>query len=729
MQKILSKTIFKTVVIMLSCSHANSSNKLEKPPESIERFNEIAICYDQNIYKYFNDISPEEKVFLYYMYRASLPGNVMYCDQLHHSTNETKAIFEKILENKNDILKNKDLQKKIDTKIFINEIKTFLVYLWSNHGQYFLREFTDHKRTPESLNFKTLNKDNLISVCETIQIKDAKNKIDRLDLAIFDKSHQPTLTIPGSIDKSAINVYSENFTDKDFDNLPSNKQTNLNAYYSINEKNTPERHLYKIGEKYDKELQVSAYWLKKAHEHVKNNPKYFDTHFEKSLEYLIDYLYSGDENDFKKHSIEWLKTSSHLDYCFGFIEVYHDPKSFRGFFQAEATIKTIDLDSFKKLLPSIEAKLPFPENYKKDPKNLFIPNVSFNAQVFGTGSLGPLQSTAAYCLPNYEEIRSEIGSKQIIYPQPPSIMQKIKPKLHRKLFITSQDRKWYEENDPELELPRDIWTLHVLLHETIGHGSGKFAKHIVQEKDLKYLNDDKYQIGDEIDVTSENIQKLISPHSSTLEELRAEIIALYTSVYYYDELVKIGLLENWAKKIPKDKMIEMLIKAMAKTTIGRLIQQHDNAKIISGDHARADYTILNFLVEKGAVEVFEEKVSNEGKEHTVIGINVIDTKKALDAIKELAIIVQHIKSTGDGIKCRDLIDKYGLHIRNPEYIKYLKENRKAVMGDIKAQSKIYPTLTPLKDPQTGKVIDVRASWPKDFFEQEIKNSKLNLSTK
>lgn len=718
--KIMQKlSIYLLALSTMSNTFCNESDALEKAPELTEKFNEIITTYDPLIPSLYNNLSSEERILMYYLFRANLPGNRIAADQFHRDSLTIIDIFETILKNEEKLqsLKNHDE--------FINQVKTFLVYLWSNHGQYFLREFTNHKRTFSKLNLDAINYESLKEAFDLLEDNETFLKLESVKESLFDDSKEPTLTVPGDINNSAINVYSKDFSEEDFDKIPFKEQKSINAYYCL-ENNTPTTKLYKIGGKYDKELKVSLYWMNKAYEHAKNNPKYFDKHFSKSLLYLMDFIKSGDEEDFKNHSKEWLNTNSRIDYVWGFIETYKDPKSYTGFFEAETTIKYIDMTKLKNLLPSIEERLPFPKEFKRSKDNTFLPNVSINVQTIGTGDNGPMRNVAAYCLPNYDEIRSTLGSKQIIYPAATSLGQKLNKDLYKKLFYLSDEVSWYEENDPEFILPKEIWILHVLLHETIGHGSGKFHEHTFKEGENLVIEGKKFNVGDKIKVTSENIQPLISPYSSTLEELRAEILALHASIEDYDDLINIGFFENFKDKISKDKMIELLIIDMCKTAIKKMPQQQDG--VISGDHARANFTIMNYLIEKGAIKLIEEEKIHNDKTYVVLGFEVTDLEKAKNVILELANHVQYIKSTADGIACRELIEKYGINMVNMEHIKYQKENLKATIGNLKAQVDIYPYFSLIRDEISNEVIDAKATWPKDIFEQHMKYSELYLST-
>lgn len=699
----------------------NALSQLQIPPETVEYYNEIATCYNAELPELWNGLTPEERIFAYYMMRASIPGNIIMADQMHRDAVDLISLFHTIITNKEII--QRSCTGHMDVPQFLKEAELFLIYLFAHHGHYFLKEFEDHKRSPQRLNMTELTPKNLALVMKALNIQNADLIEELLQKALFDASHEPTLVVEGSIEQSSGNLYAPDFTQKDFDEVSPELKSVLNAYFSIEEhdnKRVPKVEFYKIGGKFSRELEVAHYWLSKAHEHVLKFPNQFDQYIPQSLAYLLKYLETGDENYFKQFSIAWLKTKSRIDFNFGFIETYHDPLHYRGSFEADITIKAIDMQKLNAMLPSLEKKLPFPEEFKR--KNLddaaAIPNASINAKIFASGDAGPVKLTAAYCLPNYKEIRAEHGSKQIIYQAGKGLGQLINPILSRNLLNSKEHAQWLEQNDPEMQLMRDIWNVQVILHETLGHGSGRGTMHTFVEGDPLNIGGKTYAVGDMIPVTSENTVEFFGGYSDAFEELRAEIIALYTSIYNFDELAQAGLYKDWPTKLGKQKLIECIIIEMARLALSRLLSQSDAALEIVQAHARADTAILNYLLDHGGIELIEETYYVHDKPHTVIDARITDLQKTLDAIKKMACQVQRCASTADAASVNHIMKTYATCVRYPHYIKILKENRKAVQGDLVEVAEIFPRLRAVVNNQ-NMVIDIAAEWPKSFLEQHL----------
>lgn len=711
----------------------SSSSNLPPAPETITRYKEIAIHYPTHLPNFFNTLSSAEKIFIYYMYRASIPGTMIAADQTHRHSIDIITLFETLYNHKDLLKKKNNIIKDIDQ--FIDEIEIFLVYLWTNNGQYFAREHAHEKRTPEKLNLTTITYENLLKSLEAINNKDAKKTVDRIAESLFNSTYEDTATIPNNIEKSAINFYSPDFTYEDYCSLDPAVRSQVNAYFYIDNKNntrTPKSICYSTDSKYKEELTVAVYWLEQAYSHAQNYPDHFDKYSIKSLEYLIEFLKTGDENFFKKHSIEWLKSQNKIDYNFGFIETYQDPQSHRGSFQAEVTIKTISIDTLNQILPQLESLLPFEQEFKRVSLDS-IPNASINTQVFGTGDLGPQKIVAAYCLPNYEDIRCSVGSKQIIYQAESGLSTLLNPELSRKLTFLSEQSQWLEAHDKHHEFINDLWNIHCILHETIGHASGKLANHIFEEDDQTLtIENCSYKPGDVIEVTNCNLKEFLAGYEQTIEELRAEIIALYISIEHLEILKKHNLLKHWPTLLNDEELESWLIIEMAQTGLKRLLHQPDNASFICGDHARANYTILNYLIEHGGLELLVEQKNINNNSYHIPGLRVTNLKHAKKLIKELMIIVQEIKSTGNGKKAHHLIETYGTHIKDQSLMNMLKHNNKILVGDLKTTAYIYPRLTPIveKDNNLNKEIikDIQAEWPETIFEQHKEWKKHAYST-
>jgi hypothetical protein len=646
-------------------------------------FNEIYITKDP-VDDLFNSLTSEERVFTYLMFRASLPFNKIYRDQNHRHNNEIIELFEFLFDNKDKIF-----------MFLLEDIKVYLVYLWTNHGVYFLKDQSDNKRTPGKLGLKYLTEDNLDQLLQNLNYS---KEYKHLFLTIFNNYIDPVMVVPGSIELSGNNYYEKGFTEQMYESMPANVKNRINAYFTLK---PPHYVYYSMEGKYAEELTVSVCWLKKALDHAKLYPNAFDQHIVNSLQYLIEYFEGGDEEKFRQYSIEWLKTKSRLDYNLGYIENYHDPKLVRGEAGGEITIKTTNMEKLNPILLDMESRLPTCKEYKRDIKNATTVNVSMNKILYSSGDYGPIQIVAAYNLPNYPDIQAEYGSKQILYKMMDPV--KLNPKVWDQLV---KDEDIYN----------DLWDLQVLLHE-LSHGTGKLHLHTTET-------------GETIPVTTENLTKLVGKDFSALEELRAEISALYLSLAEMDILNKQGLYKNWYNQLGEKKLRNYCIMEMTRHIFRRLIPQGDDMKEIKGAHAKANFIITNYLLEGGGIEITDEIKNIDNEDFHILGIEVTDFNKAFSSTVKLLQLVQEIKSTGNGKKCDELFAKYTTYPitieKAKEYRKYVMDINKKLNGTVKATARLYLNFVPIiKDDQ---LVDISIGEDQNVFNQNLHYNKLILST-
>lgn len=604
----------------------------------------------------FDKLTPPERVFVYLISRAILPMVRICRDQNHRHLIRIISHFEDLLQTESDPTLKKD-------------IETYLVYLWTN-GIYFRREHTNNKRTPARIGLSLTRENSKLppDLAETV----------------FDET-ELTNVVPGDLEKSNNNFYERGFTEEMYSGLDKNIRNQLNVYFTVAD---PHYIIYSTSGKYASELQIVVTWLNRAAAVVRENPSVFDPHILPSLEKLIAFFETGDEAYYREFFIEWLQTRGRVNYLLGMPEQYADPKSTRGEAGGEVTIQAVDIKDLEPTLVELETRAPIPQKYKRSEFKL---NVTFDEQLFAGGHYGPSMITAAYCLPNYEDIREKYGSKQVIYKPPAPI--KLDPKLWE-LFVTNE------------QLSEDITNMHILLHETVGHASGKLDVNSVHQPS--------------------NIAELIGKDYSALEELRAEINALYFSVAEVELLNSKNLYKEWYTKLNHDDLKRACVSIMSAKFLKRLIRQPDSFTEITGAHARANAVICNWLVSQNAIKITSEKKIYD-TEYNVLGVEVVNLDRALCAIKELVIKVQTIKSSGDGAGCMELFEYTKKPITIDMARKYrddLLKIHKKLMGPIQVEARVFLNYQPVFDGE--KIIDVYEGPKQTIVEQQLGYSKLML---
>ncbi|ARF12256.1 peptidase family M49 [Klosneuvirus KNV1] len=676
--------------------HANKPNYLIYHYNILmNTYNEIYIKYEDD-HELFNSLSKEEKIFVYLMMRASLPFNRIYRDQNHRHNNEIIELFEFMYQNKKiiewfDYIYNK--KNNGDSTLF-KDIETYLVYLWTNHGIYFLKDQSKHKRTPEKLKLTKLTEEILDNLLRNLKYP---KPYQHLFPTIFNTELEEEMVVSGNIEQSGNNYYEKGFTEDMYEKMPENIKNKINAYFT---KTQPYHTQLSVNDKYGEELKVTVYWLQQALTHIKQYPIIFDEHMVNSMEHMIDFLTTGNEESFKKYSIEWLKTKSKLDYNMGFIEQYHDPKQIRGHASAEITIQTTNMEKLNNVLLEIESRIPIPNEYKRTVDNSTILNVSVNQQLFGAGDYGTMQNTAAYNLPNYSDLREKYGSKQILY------------KMMDPVIL---DQNIWNQLVKDEKLFSDLWDLQVLLHE-LSHGSGKLYLHTSDT-------------GESYPVTDDNLTSLIGNDYSALEELRAEINALYISIAEMDILNQHNMYKDWYKQMGEEKLKKYCIIEMTRHFFRRLIPQGEYFTEIKGSHCRANTIITNYILDGGGIKITDEVKVVDREEFHILGIEVVDFNKAFNSTVKLLQLVQEIKSTANKKKCDELFDKYTTYPitidQAIQYRKYVMDIQTKLNGSIKSTARIYSNFQPII--LNNQLVDVIVGNEQDIFEQNLHYNKLMMS--
>lgn len=614
-----------------------------------------------DIQSLFDDLELDYKILLYYLRKAAVPINEVYSHQIHRYAPEILKCFEFLDKHVNPVL-DADLKK---------EIKIFLVYLQTNHSQYFIREAMT-KKTPSLLGMTELTPEKFDTIMKLYKYP---HKYEHLIPHIF-TDIESTLVVEGSIEKSNVGHYHPQFKQKYYNDL----ETGLNKYYDVVDKVHVSR-VYSIKDKCDKQMKEAHKWILEALEFAKKS-KIIPQSIQKTLLSLSIFLATGSEDDLRRLSIDWSNMDEKIDFLFGPFEVYNDPMHVSGSYAVELTVRNLDLEKFRKIWPRLERMLPYPSEHMRT-----IPepgNISIRTKLYSGGSNGPLRVVAAYCLPNDDELRQK-KAKQVIYkydhPRGGREYCEIKYINH-----TFDILKKYDEN---FQLPEQIWSISVLLHETLGHAAGK------------------------INVDVKQLPKLIGDDFSSLEELRADINAAWISIVGYDDLKEcFDWWKKWDSKLGKLLFQELILTELLNCAFSRVVNLPDNFDQIEGAHVRANIVITNFILSRGGVEIVKDYYTADEKIFLKIGFKITDLSLVIESVKMLCTKVQSIKSAGDGKENTKLFKWY---MNNPislsdfqSYSSALKIKQNYLFEGAKISADVYPEFIPIIE--DGKIKNIVLKW-------------------
>lgn len=657
--------LFLTLTLLTSC-------KKETPATdrtSVDNFNYNSEQFaDVQVLRYqipdFDKLSLKQKELVYYLTQAGLAGRDIIFNQNYRHNLKIRRAFEHIYTT---------YQGDKTTEDWKN-FELFLKRIWFSNGIH--HHYSSDKFIPKFSNEyleMLLKETNTLLSGEAFEVifndKDAK-KVN-LD---------PTKEL---ILGSAINFYGADITEKDVDNFYAKKidrNDPMPIEYGLNSKLVKENgelkeKVWKVGGMYSASIEKIVFWLEKA-KSVAENKAQGD-----ALELLIEYYKTGDLKTWDAYNIAWVAaTDGDIDYISGFVEVYNDPKGFRGSYETVVQIKDFDMSAKMAVLAEnaqwFEDNSTLLENHKK--KNVV--GVSYKT-VNVAGEAGDSSPTTAIGvnLPNNNWIREKHGSKSVSLGNIIQAYNNAGGGEKIKEFAFSPEEIELEEN-----YGQTADKLHTSLHEVIGHASGQINKGIGQPKET------------------------LKNYASTLEEARADLVGLY---YLSDKKLEELKLTDNAEKLGKaaynDYIRNGLMTQLIRVNLGDDIEEA---------HMRNRQLVAAWVYEKGAAEKVIEKVSKNGKTYFVINDYVKLRKLFGDLLRE----IQRIKSEGDYESGKFLVEKYGVKVDQQIHKEVLERSKHFKSAPYNGF--INPVLTPVTD-KNGKITDVTVDYPTNFTDQMLYYAK------
>ena len=429
--------------------------------------------------------------------------------------------------------------------------------------------------------------------------------------------------------------------------------------------------VYKVGGMYTEAIEQVVYWLEKA-EAVAEEP------LKTTIGLLIKYYRSGDLRDFDAFNISWVQdTQSNVDFVNGFTETYGDPLGFKASW--ESVVNFIDKAACARTQIISENAQWFEDNapIKPEYRKPVVKGVS--AKVITVAMLGGdcyPATPIGINLPNADWIRKEYGSKSVTIDNITYAYKKAAQGngFSEEFVLREDDRERMKEWG---KLSDD---LHTDLHECLGHGSGQLAPGTTGTE--------------------------LGSYSSTLEETRADLFALY---YLGDEkLVEIGLIPTL--DVAKAQYASYIMNGMM-TQLSRI----ELGKNVEESHMRNRKMIAEWCYEKGKENNVIEWIEKDGKKYIVV--NDFDALRKL--FGDMLYEVQRIKSEGDYEAGKALVENYGVTVE-PELHKQVRE-RYYALGIEPYGGFVNPEYTLVE--KDGEVVDVVVSYPANYAEQHLHYSK------
>ncbi len=652
-----------SLAIMSSCSQGNNKPAPADFDYTADRFADIEVLRYQ--VPGFEELTPQQRIFIYYLTEAAIAGRDMLWDQNGKYNLAIRDLIEGVYTNYKGDRNDSDF-KALET--YLKQIE----FANGIHHHYSMDKFKPG-----------FSQEWLASQAAALP-EGTVTDIELLMPVIFDPSVMPKRVNQTEgqdlIITSANNLY---------DGV---NQAEVEAYYNalkdttdltpvswglnarvVKENGKVAEQIYKVGGLYSPALERIVENLEKALPYAENDAQ------KDIVTKLITYFRSGDLKDFDTYSIAWAEdTKSRIDFINGFIEDYGDPLGMTGAYESIVNFKNNEASHRTEIIADnaawFEGNSPVDPRFRKDEVKGVSAKVITAAILAGDAYPA---TPIGINLPNSNWIRAAHGSKSVTLE---NITEAYDQASHGNGFNEEFviDQETADLMDKYLFITDN---LHTDLHECLGHASGRLLPGVDPGA--------------------------LKAHGSTLEEARADLFALY---YLADpKLIELGLLDN--PEAYKAEYYKYILNGLM-TQLTRV----EPGKDIEEAHMRNRQLISKWVFEKGQPDNVIELVKRDGK--TYIKIN--DYTKMRELIGQLLAEVQRIKSEGDYAAGAKLVETYAVKV-DPELHKEVLD-RYAKLDIAPYRGFVNPVYNPVTD-KDGNITDVTITYGEDYLPQVLRYSR------
>lgn len=628
--------------------------------------------------KGFEQLSLNQKLYIYHLSEATLWGRDITFDQFGKHNLEIRRVLEQAYNylHQDDIFNSLTEEEKTETE----QLTVYLKRVWFSNGIH--HHYGCEKFTP---GFSEIFLRKVVKACGDSLSDITSQQLDIICKAIFDPTYQPKRVNKADgqdlILTSSCNYYDgvtqqeveQFYAEMAEENCPEPPSYGLNSTLRKTANGTLKEDIWKIGGKYGKTIEKIVDCLNKAAKYAENDKQ------REVIALLVDYYTTGDLHTFDRYSIEWLKeTEGMVDFINGFIEVYGDPLGIKASWEGIVEYKDLEACKRTQLICTnaqwFEDHSPVAQEFKKPVVKGVTANVICAAMLGGD----EYPSTAiGINLPNADWIRAQYGSKSVTI----SNLTAAYDEASRNSGFLDEFAIDAETIAMVRQYGHDCDDLHTDLHECLGHGSGQL-----------------------LPGTDPNALK---NYSSTIEEARADLFGLY---YIADQkLIELGLLHS--PEAYKAQYYTYIMNGML-TQCVRIKLGND----IEEAHMRNRALIANWCYEQGKEDGVIELVEHDGK--TYVRIN--DYERLRQLFAQLLAEIQRIKSEGDLEAARNLVETYAVHIDQTRHREIL--DRYATLNIAPYKGFLNPKMEIVTDNE-GNPADIKVTYEENMVEQMLRYSK------
>ena len=615
----------------------------------------------------FERLEAGTRELLYYLYEAALSGREIIYDQKYRYNLAIKRTLEQVVRYYAGDRDAADFQALV----------VYLKRIWFSNGIH--HHYANDKFEP-GFDFAAFERFVRATPAEfPLRVGQTLGEfLAELRPVIFDPAVDAKLVSKSGADvlqASAINYYS-GVTQAEVEAFYANRQAPNDASpvsHGLNSRlakvaGVPIEQVQKVGGRYTEAIERMVFWLEKALPVAENAAQ------REALARLVTYYRSGKLEDWDDYNIAWVRdTESRVDLIHGFIEVYHDPLGMRGSFESVVAFRdpeaTRRIDAIAAKAQWFEDRLPIFDRHKKADVTGITGKV-INV-VVEAGDAAPA-TPVGINLPNADWIRQAHGSKSVSLANIVAAYDTVRGGADREF---AWDAAEVERAERHGQLAA---TLHTDLHEVIGHASGQ------------------------LDPGVGPLHETLRNYGSTLEEARADLVALYYAVD--PKLIELGVMSSVeVGRAAYDYYIRNgLLQQLNRVVLGKDIEE---------DHMRNRQLVAAWVYEHGLPDRVIEKRVRDGKTYFVIN-DYVQLRSLFGALlREL----QRIKSAGDYAAIRDLVERYAVKVDPVLHAEVLE--RYATLDIPPYSGFIGARLAPVE--LSGRIVDVRLEYPDDFSAQML----------
>ena len=662
----MKKIVFLGAAAALVLSSCNSKEEMHTETAhndfqwQVDRFADIKVLRYQ--IPSWDDLKPQQRVYAYHLSQAGLAGRDIMWDCNYRHNLEIRKALEAILSSDANV--DHESQQYADFEVYAKRV----FFANGIHHHYSNKKFA-----------ADFDQEWFLSVLDALEITLSEES----QRAIFDPEFDAKkVNRADGVDlllASAVNFYAPDITQAEAEAFYATKvdadpdrpvSHGLNSRLSRDENGEIYEEVFSARGRYANSIKEVIGHLEKAKDVAENEDQ------AAALELLIEYYETGDLTKWDDYNIAWVKTTGgDVDYINGFVEVYNDPMGYRGSYETVVQVKDFDASARMAVVADnvqwFEDHSPIMDEHKKES----VVGVSYKiVTVAGEAGDASPSTPIGVNLPNANWIRVEHGSKSVSLGNIEDAYHSSAGKGMAQEFGFSTMHNERAEKYGELGSK-----MHTALHEVVGHASGKINPGVGTPK------------------------QTMKNYSSTLEEARADLVALYFILD--DKMQEIGLMEN---KEPGYAEYDNYMSNGMMLQLRRILPGDD----IEEDHMRNRQLVASWAFERGGEENVVERKVIDGKTYFVVN----DYEKLRGYFGELLREIQRIKSEGDFEAGRNLVETYGVKVDQELHAEVLRRSEPLNLAPYSGF--VNPEMVPVFEGDS--IVDIAVEYPMDFLGQMLR---------